>query len=538
MEPHTNSTNGALNEAPPTDFAVSTHSAVAAIGAIDAQLKTNKGLTELERAVLIMNRGPLYLATGAKEPAFTKNTSDATGISRAVILRLRRIGRLPNEVRQALAGTPIADRQDLLVQLSDAFEVVTDPVARMELTRQLVAIPPKYGPRTSNKAHPDVAASASAPATEPAVATQIFEGLPIAMSWDDNVPRIFDLELGRLLGYERPRKIRDLIKELVDGGHLVADQRPGAGRGPRTSGHWLTEENALFVTTQSSTVVARHITRQVVRAFVAARHSLINADLVNKIIYLDRRLDRLTGEVLQRLTNIEKKGLRTPNMLLVPQIDPEDAGYSMESMNKYLIEKGYNISPTDTAIRSIAVKLGLIGDAEFGFWNSHSDAIVRGAPLSESWRFTDAGTQAIQPHAQRFCELKMKYEAAGQPYPRETALTETIAEVAPIGNGKFENLTRTRSARRPPFPTIRSPEPAAAQPLNKRVMLTNAGANKIQVIKAIREITGLSLKEAKDLVEAPMPQPVNSFLLQAEAERACGQLHDAGASASIEAMDK
>lgn len=60
------------------------------------------------------------------------------------------------------------------------------------------------------------------------------------------------------------------------------------------------------------------------------------------------------------------------------------------------------------------------------------------------------------------------------------------------------------------------------------VVLANAGANKIQVIKAIRAITGLGLKEAKDLVEAA-PKLVKSAVDKAEAERCKKLLEAAGA---------
>ena len=62
------------------------------------------------------------------------------------------------------------------------------------------------------------------------------------------------------------------------------------------------------------------------------------------------------------------------------------------------------------------------------------------------------------------------------------------------------------------------------------VILTAAGANKIQVIKAVRELTSLGLKEAKDLVEAA-PKPVKEAVTKEEAEAAKTKLVDAGATA-------
>jgi len=64
------------------------------------------------------------------------------------------------------------------------------------------------------------------------------------------------------------------------------------------------------------------------------------------------------------------------------------------------------------------------------------------------------------------------------------------------------------------------------------VMLNEAGANKVQVIKAVREITGLGLKEAKDLVDGA-PKPVKEGIAKADAEAAMKKLVDAGAKAEL-----
>ena len=72
----------------------------------------------------------------------------------------------------------------------------------------------------------------------------------------------------------------------------------------------------------------------------------------------------------------------------------------------------------------------------------------------------------------------------------------------------------------------------AAEQTEFTVILANAGGNKIQVIKAIREITNLGLKEAKDLVEGA-PKPVKENVPQAEADAVKKKLEDAGAKVSI-----
>lgn len=64
------------------------------------------------------------------------------------------------------------------------------------------------------------------------------------------------------------------------------------------------------------------------------------------------------------------------------------------------------------------------------------------------------------------------------------------------------------------------------------VVLADFGANKVSVIKAVREITGLGLKEAKDLVDGA-PKPVKDGLSKADADAAKKKLEDAGAKAEI-----
>jgi large subunit ribosomal protein L7/L12 len=64
------------------------------------------------------------------------------------------------------------------------------------------------------------------------------------------------------------------------------------------------------------------------------------------------------------------------------------------------------------------------------------------------------------------------------------------------------------------------------------VMLLEAGANKVSVIKAVREITGLGLKEAKDLVDGA-PKAVKEAIPKADADAALKKLVDAGAKAEL-----
>ena len=73
---------------------------------------------------------------------------------------------------------------------------------------------------------------------------------------------------------------------------------------------------------------------------------------------------------------------------------------------------------------------------------------------------------------------------------------------------------------------------AAAEQTEFDVMLTGAGDKKINVIKAVRAITGLGLKEAKDLVESA-PAVVKEQVSKDEAEEAKKQLEEAGASVEV-----
>jgi len=77
---------------------------------------------------------------------------------------------------------------------------------------------------------------------------------------------------------------------------------------------------------------------------------------------------------------------------------------------------------------------------------------------------------------------------------------------------------------------------AAAAPVEEKtefnVILTEVGANKINVIKAVREVTSLGLKEAKDLVEGA-PKPIKEGVPKEEAEAIKKKFEDAGAKVEI-----
>jgi large subunit ribosomal protein L7/L12 len=74
--------------------------------------------------------------------------------------------------------------------------------------------------------------------------------------------------------------------------------------------------------------------------------------------------------------------------------------------------------------------------------------------------------------------------------------------------------------------------PAVEEKTEFTVVLTAAGANKINVIKAVREVTSLGLKEAKDLVDGA-PKPVKEGVSKEEAETIKKKFVDAGASVEV-----
>ncbi len=74
--------------------------------------------------------------------------------------------------------------------------------------------------------------------------------------------------------------------------------------------------------------------------------------------------------------------------------------------------------------------------------------------------------------------------------------------------------------------------PAAEEQTEFNVILAEVGANKVNVIKAVRELTGLGLKEAKDLVDGA-PKPVKEGVNKADAEAAKKKLEEAGAKVDV-----
>ena len=77
-----------------------------------------------------------------------------------------------------------------------------------------------------------------------------------------------------------------------------------------------------------------------------------------------------------------------------------------------------------------------------------------------------------------------------------------------------------------------SGEAAVEEKTQFDVLLSSFGDNKVSVIKAVRQITGLGLREAKDLVEAA-PKPIKEGIAKSDAEEAAKLLQEAGASCEV-----
>ena len=81
-------------------------------------------------------------------------------------------------------------------------------------------------------------------------------------------------------------------------------------------------------------------------------------------------------------------------------------------------------------------------------------------------------------------------------------------------------------------PAAAAPAAAAEEKTEFTIVLASFGENKVNVIKAVRELTGLGLKEAKDLVDGA-PKPVKEGISKADAEAAKKKLEEAGAKVEV-----
>jgi large subunit ribosomal protein L7/L12 len=115
----------------------------------------------------------------------------------------------------------------------------------------------------------------------------------------------------------------------------------------------------------------------------------------------------------------------------------------------------------------------------------------------------------------------------------ESLGTMTVLELVELKNKIEEEWGITAAA---PVAVAAAGAPAAAEAAEEKtsfdVVLNEAGGQKIQVIKVVRAVTGLGLKEAKDLVDSA-PKPVKEGVNQEEADSIKAQLEEAGASVEL-----
>jgi large subunit ribosomal protein L7/L12 len=115
----------------------------------------------------------------------------------------------------------------------------------------------------------------------------------------------------------------------------------------------------------------------------------------------------------------------------------------------------------------------------------------------------------------------------------ESLGTMTVLELVELKNKIEEEWGITAAA---PVAVAAAGAPAAAEAAEEKksfdVVLNEAGGQKIQVIKVVRAVTGLGLKEAKDLVDSA-PKPVKEGVNQEEADSIKAQLEEAGATVEL-----
>ncbi|MFZ5532547.1 MAG: 50S ribosomal protein L7/L12 [Pseudomonadota bacterium] len=118
----------------------------------------------------------------------------------------------------------------------------------------------------------------------------------------------------------------------------------------------------------------------------------------------------------------------------------------------------------------------------------------------------------------------------------DTISNMTVLEIVDLISAMEEKFGVSAAAAVAAVPMAGAAAGAAAEAVEEQtefnVIMTSFGANKVNVIKVVRGITGLGLKEAKDLVEA-VPATIKESVPKAEADDIKKQLEEAGASAEI-----
>jgi large subunit ribosomal protein L7/L12 len=108
----------------------------------------------------------------------------------------------------------------------------------------------------------------------------------------------------------------------------------------------------------------------------------------------------------------------------------------------------------------------------------------------------------------------------------------SVMQVVELVKAMEDKFGVTAAVAAAPAAAAAAPAAAAEEQTEFTVTLTNFGANKVEVIKAIRKITGLGLKEAKDLVEST-PSPVKESISKDDAAAIKKELEEAGATVEV-----
>lgn len=108
----------------------------------------------------------------------------------------------------------------------------------------------------------------------------------------------------------------------------------------------------------------------------------------------------------------------------------------------------------------------------------------------------------------------------------------TVVEIVDLISAMEEKFGVSAAAAVAAAPVAAPVAEAAEEQTEFNVIMTSFGANKVNVIKVVRGLTGLGLKEAKDLVEA-VPATIKEAVPKAEADDVKKQLEEAGATAEV-----
>lgn len=195
-----------------------------------------------------------------------------------------------------------------------------------------------------------------------------------ALQRHNNELMVEDLDLATRLGYERPRKIRDLIKRMLGNGQLASEtvcpsvgQTSAKGGRPATV-YWLNEKAALKVITKSETVLSDKITDEIIDVYTAARKGELKprrqdettlpfkqAEVITRsTLRLCKMLGTETGmakaiavEEVRRVTGLDLQrmivGAATEEVPMTPTQLGAEIGVDAGQMNLLLIQSGLQV---------------------------------------------------------------------------------------------------------------------------------------------------------------------------------------------------